>query len=190
MALYTEQHIKEQRDRLYRVEDYSLGTLFIAEALTDFIHQNQFQDILDYGAGLGRAANFLELEHSVQYFPYDPAIEEFSKLPSPKSLTIAINSLEYCEEIFIPNIITELANATSKSTFISVNTRMLGGMPRTINRDNSWWITKLCKAFELVYFRKVGDGFITIAEPIHLRQAKPNKEEEAPSVDVIKDAIY
>jgi len=164
--LYSQHHMVEQQQLLYNIEDYSRGALFIAEALSDYINENQYSEILDYGAGLGLTKDLLELNHQAQYFPYDPAIPEFSTKPSPKYLTLAINVFEYCELEFLPKIINDLRHLTKQSTFIAINTRPLGNITPTIMQPNSWWIKQLCNAFEFSYYRQVGNGMVIIADPI------------------------
>ena len=79
---------------------------------------------------------------------------------------MAINTLEHCEEAYIDQIIHHLASLTTHSTLITVNTVLLGGMPRSINRSDSWWVKRLAGAFNFSYFRRSGDGFTLIAEPL------------------------
>ncbi len=93
---------------------------------------------------------------------------------------MAINTLEHCEEAYIDQIIHHLASLTTHSTLITVNTVLLGGMPRSINRSDSWWVKRLAGAFNFSYFRRCGDGFTLIAEP--LRKPLPQSKSDAHNI--------
>ena len=164
--LYSDDHIEKEQHRLYTIEDYSRGSLFLIDPISDFIIDNQFSEVLEYGCGLARLSQALSFDFDVQYYPYDPAIPEFTERPSPKQMTMAVSALEYCEETYIDEIINDLSELTLKSTFIAINTRLLGGIPPKILKNNSWWVSKLSAKFDIAYFRLVGDGFICLAEPV------------------------
>lgn len=174
MKLYTDEHIKVQQELLYSIEDYSLGCLFLVDAIQDLINDNGYTEILDYGAGLARPTQLLDLNHQVQYFPYDPAIDKFAKRPNPKELTLVINVLEYCELEYVDQIIEDIAQLTKQSVFIALNTRPLAGIPPTIQKPNDWWICRIIKSLELSYLRQVGDGFVAIAEPLNVKTTLPS----------------
>lgn len=165
-SLYSKAHITEEQDRLFKIEDYSRGFLFFTDAITDLVNENQFDGILDYGAGLAMLSSILKFDFEINYYPYDPAIPEFSDRPFPKPLTLAINSLEYCEPQYLDNIIADLASLTKGHSFIAVNTRNPGEIPPTIIQSNDWWIKKLVRVFDFSYFRQVGNGFVIIGHPI------------------------
>lgn len=165
-SLYSKAHIAEEQDRLYKIEDYSRGFLFFSDAITDMVNENQFDGIIDYGAGLAVLASILKFDFEINYFPYDPAIPEFSKRPQPKPLTLAINCLEYCEPQYLDNVITDLSSLTQEHCFIAVNTRCPGEVPPTIIQTNDWWIKKLGNSFDFSYLRQVGNGFIVIGMPL------------------------
>lgn len=165
-SLYSQAHITEEQKRLYSIEDYSRGFLFFSDAITDLVNENQFSGILDYGSGLALLSGILKFDFPINYFPYDPAIPEFAERPQPKPLTLAINSLEYCEPQYLNNIISDLSSLTEEFCFVAINTRKPGEIMPKIVESNEWWLNKMTDVFDFSYYRQVGYGFVLIGKPL------------------------
>ena len=173
---YTDAHILRQKQYLNNLADYSLGCSVLSKQISDTINEHHINEVMDYGSGIGRIIQLLTLDHPIRYFPYDPSVPQFSLRPEPKPLCLAINVLEYCEPQFIESIIEEIANCSTKMTFIGINSALPGNITRSIDKPSDWWICKLANAFDLFTFHKYKGGFYTLAEPLHLRSTAPDKQ--------------
>jgi hypothetical protein len=129
--------------------------------------------ILDYGAGLGRFADELELLAPGRYTVtnYEPAIPAFDKLPlGPYDAVVATHVLEHVEPELLDATLEELRTRARRLVYIEVphglagKTLADGRNAHLIVEPPEWWARKIDVAFagHSVYFWRADNPLNTI----------------------------
>lgn len=183
LAEYVEMYRKMHADpNLYEGSAFGLH----ASNIHGMLVEHQAQTLLDYGCGKG-IQYFKEKSH-VHYLNnimpalYDPAVKEFSQLPDGKfDGTICTDVLEHIDEAYIPGILSEIFDKSTKFAYLGICTSLADSfLPDGRNshitiKPASWWadiITQINPSIHvLVYcygnlrgFSIHRDGRVTVKE--------------------------
>ncbi|MFC3149995.1 methyltransferase domain-containing protein [Litoribrevibacter euphylliae] len=172
MSKITEEYRKMQQDLHKNRPDYGIASVSFAPQVSNIINDNNIRELLDYGAGKGRLAQNLKVNHQVNIQLYDPAIPEWSEEPDPKEMVCCIDVLEHIEPELLDNVLDDLKRVTKRVGFFTVHTgpavKILpdGRNAHLIQEPSGWWLPKFLERFELISFSKVTNGFLVIVEPL------------------------
>jgi len=106
-----------------------------------------FEDILDYGCGKAKL--------KVRCRRYDPAVPEYSKLPSPADLVVCTDVLEHVEPEFLDNVLYHIKSLTKKKAYFTIScnpakkTLPDGRNAHLIVRIPKWWEIRLSEFFKI-----------------------------------------
>ena len=72
---------REEQQKLHENPNYGVASVEFAPMVSDLINKVGITEMLDYGAGKGRLAKSLKVNHDLEVRHYDPAIPKWSKSP-------------------------------------------------------------------------------------------------------------
>lgn len=127
------------------------------KTLENFLLQNDATEVLDYGAGSSSFKNALTLKN-IEVYEYDPGVPGIDSPPDPKDYVICIDVLEHIEPELIDKVLEDIARVTKKKAYLTIAMypaqRKLkdGRNAHLIIETTEWWISKLCKYFNLLEF--------------------------------------
>jgi len=146
-------------------DDYGIKSVLFSPIVSTLINQLKIKNILDYGCGKGRLLPSLTLNHPIECIQYDPAIEEFSALPSPQELVCCIDVLEHIEPENLETVFNHLHFLTLKYGFFTIHTEAAlktlsdGRNAHLIQQPKEWWLPKIKERFNIVQLYDLPDGF-------------------------------
>lgn len=163
----------EQYKQLHKTEYTYSATNLHKESISQFLQREKCETILDYGCGKA-VQYFKEDIHNTHFFGimpslYDPAVEEYSKLPSGKfDAVISTDVLEHIEEQDIKQVIKEIYSKVNKFVYLGIcNSPALAILPDGRNahvtqKPIEWWVEQISpfstnEIFTLVYV--YGDNY-------------------------------
>ena len=132
---------------------------YIDEILT---HINEFKNVLDYGAGCGNFKTDMSKYSNIDIIEYEPGRPELENNNIPCEFVVCVDVLEHIEPEFIENVLMDLKRVTLKKGFFTICTRPAqrilpnGWNAHLIQEDNSWWISKIKKYFNILKIREEG----------------------------------
>jgi len=109
--------------------------------------------ILDYGCGQNSLAEAMEGE--MQFDSYDPAVKQYSTMPSPATLVVCADVLEHVEPEKLCAVLDHLAALTERALFVAISTvetekRLSDGRQAHISlHDSDWWRQRLERRFRV-----------------------------------------
>jgi len=177
MAKITEEYRKMQQDLHKSRPDYGVASINFAGQVSNIINENNITELLDYGAGKGRLAQNLKVNHKVDIRLYDPAIPEWSAEPESKEMVCCIDVLEHIEPELLDNVLDDLKRVTKRVGFFTVHTgpavKVLpdGRNAHLIQEPPKWWLPKFLDRFDLISFSKIPSGFLVIVQPLKEAQS-------------------
>lgn len=140
-----------------RVGSYGSGGLRWAEEMPELARRFECKNLLDYGCGKGTLSMAFE-KGVVQN--YDPAVEEFSEVPTEKrDLVVCTDVLEHVEPEYLDNVLKHIASLTGNVAFFIIATRKAnrtlfdGRNAHLIIEDEKWWKAKLKEHFRVASYR-------------------------------------
>lgn len=172
-ATITESYRQQQR-KLHENPNYGVASLQFAPLVWDVLRRYASWDLLDYGAGKGRLREGLALipgTGKVDYTPFEPANDEWSKEPEPHDVVACIDVLEHIEPECLDAVLADLRRCMKTAGLFTVHTgRAIKTLPdgrnaHLIQRPASWWLPLLCERFEIVAMSRIPHGFFVIVEP-------------------------
>ncbi len=125
--------------------------------------------ILDFGCGRSRLVDWLAKIHDARAFRYDPAIPEFSQMPTKSAdLVLCTDVMEHIPEENLPQII-ETIRALSPNVYFNISCRPANEiLPNGENahctvRPARWWARTLRQSFpELRRTRSLGKDDVSL----------------------------
>lgn len=172
MDLFSESYRQQQQDLHDSRPDYGVASVQFAPMVSELINGNNVKELLDYGAGKGRLAQSIQINHEVQIQMYDPGVPQFSKAPAPKEMVCCIDVLEHIEPEYLDNVLDHLQLLTQRMGFFTVHTgpaaKVLpdGRNAHLIQQPSQWWLPKILSRFELHQFLKLSNGFFVVVLPL------------------------
>lgn len=152
--------------------NYGVASIHFAPFVSKFINDLNIQTVLDYGAGKGRLALNLKVNHEIDMILYDPAIQAIEHRPEPTEMVCCIDVLEHIEPALLDNVLNDLQQLTNRLGFFTIHTGPAkktladGRNAHLIQEPAAWWLPKLMSRFELYQFNKFNDGFLVIVTPL------------------------
>ena len=170
----SQDYLDEQK-LLHQNPNYGIASLSFAPIVADFIRQTGVRSVSDYGAGKKNLLVGLKNAGigSMDYYPYDPAFEEYGK-PKSADLVCCIDVLEHIEPDLLENVLVDLAKITVTFGFFSIHmgpaAKVLsdGRNAHLIQKPSSWWLPRLTKYFEILHLQShqmMGNGIWVIVQP-------------------------
>ena len=168
-----------QYREIHRLDpDYGRSSEYMKEVIVTLCRHLNPKKILDFGCGKSRLVDEVAVQLNATAYRYDPAIEEFSKLPvNEADLVINTDVLEHLDEEEIDLLLADIASISSNA-FFNISTRPAAKMlPTGENahstvKDAVWWKSAISRAFPVcIQIPSNADEarFITWRLPIRLR---------------------
>jgi hypothetical protein len=157
-----------QQEELHKNPDYGVASVAAASTVSKVCNTYGVDELLDYGAGKGRLAKHLSVDHPMRVQMYDPAIPKWSEKPDPSEMVACIDVLEHIEPALLENVLDDLKRVTKRIGFFSVScvpaskTLSDGRNAHLIQSPPEWWLPKFMERFELHVFQRTVDGFFVL----------------------------
>lgn len=165
---------RKQQTELHKNPDYGVASTHFAPLVSRICNDYQVRELLDYGAGKGRLAKCLDVDHEMRVQLYDPAIPELADSPEPTEMVACIDVLEHIEPSLLENVLDDLQRVTKAIGFYTIATEPAmktlpdGRNAHLIVQPASWWLPKLMERWELQTYQRRGDGFLVLVKPYAL----------------------
>jgi 2-polyprenyl-3-methyl-5-hydroxy-6-metoxy-1,4-benzoquinol methylase len=141
---------RQQNAQLHKTHKYGQRGHRHLEAVTKLRKDYDCSSVLDYGCGQANLSD--KAPFTVQN--YDPAIDEYSKLPEPADLVVCTDVMEHAEVELLENVLSHLRSLTINVAYFVIATRLDtsktlpdGSNPHKIVNDAKWWVNKLSHYF-------------------------------------------
>lgn len=146
MDLISEEY-RKQNTELHRSGRYGRWGYREAENILKVAEEFRCETVLDFGAGQGTLSQVLPLPVT----NYDPAIEEYSKLPTEKhDMVILSDVCEHIEPEYLDNVLETARSLTEKVAYFVIATSLDGTKtlpdgrdPHLIVEDAEWWVNRI-----------------------------------------------
>jgi 2-polyprenyl-3-methyl-5-hydroxy-6-metoxy-1,4-benzoquinol methylase len=161
---------REEQARLHENDDYGVASTGYADFVSSFINQMGITEMLDYGAGKGRLAKSLKVNHDVEVRHYDPAIPEWSKKPDSAQLVCCLDVLEHIEPEFLDDVLDDLQRVVEFYGIFSIHTHPAkktlsdGRNAHLTQAPSAWWMPKIQQRFDLMIFQSAKKGFLLVVK--------------------------
>ena len=165
---------RDQQTELHKNPDYGVASTHFAPLVSRICNDYKVQELLDYGAGKGRLAQSLEVDHEVTVTQYDPAIPAYSQDPTPSEMVACIDVLEHIEPDLLDNVLDDLKRLTLSIGLYTVATEpAMKTLPDGRNAHltvmpASWWLPKIMERWEVHTYQRREDGFLVLVRPYNL----------------------
>lgn len=162
---------KKQQEQLHENPNYGVASVQYAPIVSNILNKTRIDEVLDYGAGKGRLANSLKVNHAVSVTHYDPARPEWSMKPDSHKMVCCIDVLEHIEPELLDNVLDDLYRVTEFLGFFTVHTgpavKVLsdGRNAHLTQEPASWWLPKFIERWELLQFQAQEHGFFVLVKP-------------------------
>lgn len=168
---------REQQKALHEGGNYGLTGKIYAPLVANVINKmHDVDSVLDYGCGkalsLIKTISEQRLVHrKFDYFPYDPAVDKFSKPPEPADMVACIDVLEHIEPECLDNVLNDLQRLVKKVGLFTVSSvpaaKILpdGRNAHLIQQEAEWWLPRLIERFKLQSFQRTEQGFNVLVFP-------------------------
>lgn len=166
---------RAQQQKLHANPAYGVASVKFAPLVAQAMQQNNFREVLDYGAGKGRLGTRLRdlLKPSPIVHHYDPAVPQWAAPPAPCDFVACIDVLEHVEPDLLDNVLDDLKSVTRQTGLFTVHTgpavKVLddGRNAHLIQKPYDWWLPKLIERFELSVFQRGSGGFYVVVRRKH-----------------------
>ncbi len=172
-------HYRQQQQQLHDTHDeYGMASVQFADQVSKIIDDLQIRTLLDYGAGKGRLAQHLKVQHDLRVIQYDPAIADFAQRPQPQEMLCCIDVLEHIEPEFLNAVLDDLHKLTVRIAFVTIHIgpakKQLpdGRNAHLIQKPLDWWLPQLMSRFELFQLNRFNAGFSVILLPKKIRDPR------------------
>jgi 2-polyprenyl-3-methyl-5-hydroxy-6-metoxy-1,4-benzoquinol methylase len=147
-TLISDSYLNEQVYLHYhhpRKHKYGSGGPQWANTINAIIAENGCKTVIDYGCGKGILASRLS---GVEVQSYDPAIPEFSALPTISDLVVCLDVLEHIEPDCIDVVLDHIVSLAHKLVFVTISQKSAGRFLRDgrnshlLIKETAWWVKK------------------------------------------------
>ena len=164
---------REEQETLHKNPNYGVASVGYAPLVSEIINKFQVTDVLDYGAGKGRLAHSLDVDHQIQMHMYDPAIHDWSHKPEPHELVACIDVLEHIEPEYLDDVLDDLKRLTERLGVFTIHTgkakKVLsdGRNAHLIQEPVEWWLPKIMERFTLKSMNSNQSGFYVVVKNVN-----------------------
>lgn len=165
-------NLVEQYKEMHKDEHLYAGSALTLhkESIRQFISAKKCDTILDYGCGKG-IQYFKENIHNDYFYGimpslYDPAVEEFSRLPEGTfDAVICTDVLEHIEEDDINSVLEQIYSKSSKLVYLGICNSLAdsflpdGRNSHVTMKHIDWWLEKIipyAHVFSVVHVYGIG----------------------------------
>jgi 2-polyprenyl-3-methyl-5-hydroxy-6-metoxy-1,4-benzoquinol methylase len=165
--LISDEYLRQQEE-LHKNPDYGMASVAAASAVSKVCNTYGVDELLDYGAGKGRLAKHLQVDHPMRLQMYDPAIPKWSETPDPTEMVACIDVLEHIEPHLLENVLDDLKRVTKRIGFFTISTVPAGKTlsdgrnAHLIQCPPEWWLPKILERWDLHVFQRTMDGFFVL----------------------------
>lgn len=162
---------REQQRKLHENPNYGVMSVKYAPLVSNVINKLHITELLDYGAGKGRLAQNLKVDHKMRIQMYEPANPDWAFPPSPSQMVTCIDVLEHIEPDNLDDVLDDLKRVTNEVGFFTIHTgpamKVLddGRNAHLIQQDADWWLPKILARWQLNTFQRTENGFWVMVEP-------------------------
>lgn len=169
---------REYRNQLIELHglDMTWGTTGVEyfPEVAKIVRDHKITSLLDYGCGKGELLAMVKdaMQSSLPILPdcfvraegYDPAIKEYSELPSPAELIVSTDVFEHFEPEKLDDILGHIAaTMTKRGYFVIATHRARAVLPdgrnaHLIQEGEDFWMERLQNHFEFVSIRPSQSG--------------------------------
>lgn len=159
---------QKQQEELHKNPEYGIASLGAASTVSKVCNTYGVEELLDYGAGKGRLAKHLQVDHPMRLQMYDPAIPKWSEKPDPAEMVTCIDVLEHVEPELLENVLDDLKRVTKRIGFFTVSTSPAektlsdGRNAHLIQEPMEWWLPKFMQRWDLHVVQRMPDGFFVL----------------------------
>jgi 2-polyprenyl-3-methyl-5-hydroxy-6-metoxy-1,4-benzoquinol methylase len=147
-VLITENY-RQLNQQLHGISNYGSNSRPAVYAdISQFMAQNQFQTLLDYGCGKG------ELGKHLSAFNYDPCVPAFTKRPEvPFDIVACCDVLEHVEPELLDNVLRDIKSYAKRGIYFIISTKLAkkkladGRNAHLIVKNKDWWLARLQQTF-------------------------------------------
>lgn len=177
MTLITEEYRALNRQALETSPQFATSGHRSADMIWDMVKAIGATEILDYGAGRNLLNEALakraeQDQYEANFWAYDPAVPEYSAMPSPAHFVACTDVLEHVEPECLDDVLAHLRQLTLKQAFFLI---ALAPARKTVLADGrnphlslhppETWLVKIFGAgFKLRAASVVGTQLITVVE--------------------------
>jgi len=160
------------QEQLHTNPDYGVASTHFAPLVSRICNDYQVTELLDYGAGKGRLARCLEVDHNMRVQLYDPAVPEWADEPNPCEMVACIDVLEHVEPALLDNVLDDLKRLTLSVGLFTVATEPAmktladGRNAHLIVQPAAWWMPKIMERWDLQTYQKRDDGFMVLVKAL------------------------
>jgi hypothetical protein len=165
---------RKQQEELHQNPDYGVASTHFAPIVSRICNDYQVQELLDYGAGKGRLAQSIKVDHDMRVQLYDPAVPEWADPPDPCEMVACIDVLEHIEPSLLENVLDDLQRCTQSIGLFTVATEPAmktlsdGRNAHLIVQPASWWLPKIMERWELQTYQRRDDGFLVLVKALQI----------------------
>lgn len=149
-----ETELIEQYRQIHATKTYGRSSEILIGVVQRHIYDlPPVRSILDFGCGRSRLVDWLAKIHDARAFRYDPAIPEFSKMPTEKiDLVLCTDVMEHIPEENLPNVIGAIRDL-SPNAYFNISCRSAteilpnGENAHCTVRPPRWWADHLRQTF-------------------------------------------
>jgi hypothetical protein len=169
MTLFSPAHIENQKKIHEDCPAYGHTSLVFAPMVSELVNSNQVNALLDYGSGLGKLGENLELDSELAISLYDPAFPDIASPPEPTEMVVCVDVMDNVEVDSIDAVLDDLQRVTERLGFFAINTETADRQELNIEASQSlypveWWLPKILDRFELHYFSRINYGFVVVVK--------------------------
>jgi hypothetical protein len=138
-----------------------------AEEVLKLSKYSNTEDVLDYGCGKSTLAKALPFKIK----QYDPAIDEYNKLPKPAHIVACTDVLEHIEPEYLEAVLQHLKELTLEHGYFVISTREAkkflpdGRNAHLIVKNATWWKIKLMDYFQIKISEESHDEVKLVVSP-------------------------
>lgn len=157
---------KAEQEALHAKGNYGTASLQFGHQVSDLCNKLNIMSVLDYGCGsMQNLATVLRPDHEIDYWGYDPAVEQFSRRPDKADLLCCIDVLEHIEPELLENVLDDIQSLSPHWSFMTVHTgparKILsdGRNAHLIQQPPEWWLPHFFKRWDVISYQKTKQGF-------------------------------
>jgi len=167
-----------QRAMHARDPGYGHASRIHAHTVAGLLNRYGCTELLDYGAGkcalIEALSESRNVQQSLRYFAYDPAIPGFDEAPEPAEFVACLDVLEHIEPDYLDAVLDDLQRVTKSVGLFTVSVMPAlkflpdGRNAHLIVKPVEWWLPNIMSRWEMHTYQLRPDGFTVLVRPKEL----------------------